>query len=51
MENANKDGSGDALVNFLRGAWIDYINSNLTIEKVGGQPNIQNVKEKYQIAA
>ena len=51
MENANKDGSGDALVNFLRGAWIDYINSNLTIEKVGGQPNIQNVKEKYQTNA
>ena len=48
MNQANKDGSGDALVNFLRGAWIDYINSNLTIEKVGGQPNIQNVKEIHQ---
>ena len=40
MDQANKDGSGDALVNFLRGAWIDFIDSNLTIEKVGGQPSI-----------
>merc|ERR1711871_570945 len=40
MDKANKDGSGDALVKFLRGAWIDFIDSNLTIEKVGGQPSI-----------
>ena len=40
MDKANKDGSGDALVNFLRGAWIDFIDSNLTIEKVGRMPGI-----------
>ena len=51
MDKANKDGSGDALVNFLRGAWIDFIDSNLTIEKVGGQPNIQNSKPKFQANA
>ena len=51
MDKANKDGSGDALVKFLRGAWIDFIDSNLTIEKVGGQPNIQNSKPKFQANA